>query len=388
MFEINSGKVAKAQKVVIYGVEGIGKSTIASKFPDPLFIDLEGSTNNMNVKRIDPPTSWTLFLQQLNWVKDTKPCKSLIIDTADYLEEYLCKPHVVATRPNQNGQYVKNIESYGYGAGYKHLAEVFGKDFLNLATEIVNAGINVVILAHSMQRKVDLPEEMGSYDRYELKLEKKTAQLTKEWADLLLFLNFKTEIVTIKDGMKKVNKGQGQKRVMYTTRHAAYDAKNRHSLADEYDLDYKYISHIFDEDKENYYYKNENKSTVKVSKEQNEELRKVIDEVETITPAGTGLKEISEDEFKLLNEDERKKIPFDEVAKKEDESELEKVENQKLKDMMKANNISVIQIMRAVSDKGYFPQGTDINNLPADFVDAVLIGAFDQIKKYIEEKKL
>ena len=57
MFEIKEGRVAKAQKVVIYGVEGVGKSTFASKFPEPLFIDLEGSTNNMDVKRLDPPAS-------------------------------------------------------------------------------------------------------------------------------------------------------------------------------------------------------------------------------------------------------------------------------------------------------------------------------------------
>ena len=52
---ITSGIQARAQRVVIYGTEGIGKSTLASQFPDPLFIDTEGSTSNMDVKQT--PTS-------------------------------------------------------------------------------------------------------------------------------------------------------------------------------------------------------------------------------------------------------------------------------------------------------------------------------------------
>jgi len=54
---ISRGVVFKAQKIIIYGPEGIGKSTFASQFPDPLFIDTEGSTNSMNVARLPRPTS-------------------------------------------------------------------------------------------------------------------------------------------------------------------------------------------------------------------------------------------------------------------------------------------------------------------------------------------
>ena len=48
---ITRGKQARAQRVVIYGTEGIGKSTFASQFPNPLFIDTEGSTSNMEIGR-------------------------------------------------------------------------------------------------------------------------------------------------------------------------------------------------------------------------------------------------------------------------------------------------------------------------------------------------
>ena len=65
--EIIKGKIKKAKKVVIYGPEGIGKSTFASKFPDPVFIDTEGSTNDMDVARLPRPTSWIMLLDSSMW---------------------------------------------------------------------------------------------------------------------------------------------------------------------------------------------------------------------------------------------------------------------------------------------------------------------------------
>ena len=63
--KITRGIIASAQKVVIYGPEGIGKSTFAAQFPDPLFIDTEGSTKNMDIARMDKPTSWTMLKNQM-----------------------------------------------------------------------------------------------------------------------------------------------------------------------------------------------------------------------------------------------------------------------------------------------------------------------------------
>ena len=61
MLKITEGTVNRALKVVIYGSEGIGKTTIASKFPNPLFIDTEGGTSQLNVRRIDRPKTWKSF---------------------------------------------------------------------------------------------------------------------------------------------------------------------------------------------------------------------------------------------------------------------------------------------------------------------------------------
>ena len=42
--------------------------------------------------------------------------------------------------------------------------------FLNLLDEVINAGMNVVLTAHAQIRKFEQPDELGAYDRFELKL--------------------------------------------------------------------------------------------------------------------------------------------------------------------------------------------------------------------------
>ena len=87
-------------------------------------------------------------------------------------------------------------------------------------------GVHVVLTAHAMMRKFEQPDEMGAYDRWELKLQKKTSALVKEWSDLLLFANYKTLSVATDEKGKKF-KAQGGRRVIYTSHHPCWDAKNR-----------------------------------------------------------------------------------------------------------------------------------------------------------------
>ncbi len=161
---ITSGVIPSAQKVIVYGPEGIGKSTFASKFPDPLFSDTEGSTKKLNIKRFDAPSSWEMLLQQVQYVRDNIPCKTYVIDTADWAEK-LCAQAVCAAHKKQS------IADFGYGTGFTYLKDEFGR-LLNLLDEVISKGINVVITAHSYLRKFEQPDEMGAYDRYEMKLTK------------------------------------------------------------------------------------------------------------------------------------------------------------------------------------------------------------------------
>ena len=237
--QITRGRKARAQKVVIYGPEGIGKSTFAAQFPEPVFIDTEGSTDNMDVARLDKPTSWAMLKNEIAFIKaNSDACKTLVIDTIDWAEQlavsYVCSQH------QKNG-----IEDFGWGKGYTYVQEEIGR-LLNSLSELVDIGINVVLTAHAQIKKFEQPDEMGAYDRYELKLgqktSSKTAPLVKEWADMVLFANYKTFIMTTDDGKKKA---QGGERVIYTNHRPAWDAKNRHGLPDQLPFDFGSIAHIF-----------------------------------------------------------------------------------------------------------------------------------------------
>lgn len=235
MLKVTRGPVSRAQKVVIYGVEGIGKTTLASKTPDPLFIDVEGGTTHLDVKRTQPVMDWQQLIDTINEVaKAPDVCETLVIDTADWAE-------AMAATALCEKKHMGGIEDFGYGKGYMYLAETF-REMLDACDTVIGSGRHVVILAHAKQRKVELPDEIGAYDSWGLKLTKQTAPMLKEWADALLFANYKTYVVETEQGKRKA---QGGKRVIYTSHSPVWDAKNRHGLPDELDMEYAAIAPIF-----------------------------------------------------------------------------------------------------------------------------------------------
>jgi hypothetical protein len=236
MLKIIEGKEKRPLKIVIYGPEGIGKSTFASKFPDPLFIDTEGGTSNLDVRRIKCSKSWDeLLLIVKEIIKNPTVCKTLVLDTADWSETMCINAVTEKYRKN-------NIEDFGYGKGYTYLLDEYTR-LLSLFDELIEVGINVVITAHAKPRKFELPEEQGAFDRYEMKLTRQVAPVIKEWCDALFFVNYKIYVVTTENNTKKA---QGGKRVLYTTHNPTYDAKNRFDLPEELELKFEAIEHLFD----------------------------------------------------------------------------------------------------------------------------------------------
>lgn len=355
--EISRGKIEGAQKIAVYGPEGIGKSTFASMFPNPVFIDTEGSTKKLDVARTKPnPSSWTMLLEQVRYFKaNPQACNTLIIDTADWAEQ-LCMVEICA-KSQKSG-----IEDFGYGKGYIYLAEEFGK-LLNLLSELVEKGINVVITAHAQMRKFEQPDEMGAYDRWELKLQKKTAPLLKEWADMVLFANYKTHVVNVDNqGVQKgKNKAQGGKRVMHTAHHPCWDAKNRHGLAEELPFEYAQIAHCI--------------------------------------PARPGSSEQKPEpepdplvESPFLEDDPAlKQEPTNEPPKEQPEPPKEEPQQdlsgvpKALADLMRTNNVTVTEIQQAVAARGYYPINTPIANYDLDFINGVLVGAWSAVFKMIQD---
>ena len=349
---ITSGVIPSAKKVVIYGPEGIGKSTLASHFPDPLFIDTEGSTKALNVKRFDAPKTWLELVQEAQYVLDhTDVCQTLVIDTADWAEK-LCIENVCIAKC------IKGIEDIGYGKGYVYVKEDFGK-LLNQLSAIVDNGINVVLTAHAMMRKFEQPDEMGAYDRWELKLSKQCAPLVKEWCDILLFCNYETLVINV-DGQgsqKGKNKAQGGKRVMYATHHPCWDAKNRYGLKDKMAMSIDEIAHVIGQTAAEPTHEPEPKPKAKAKKEPPKEEPKPAEVTK------------HEEEAKMIYRSDTSRIP------------------KALLDLMQTNGVDEWDVQNVVSAKGYYPADVLVQDYDPGFIDGVLIGAWDQVYSMIKHAK-
>lgn len=350
---IISGKIQKPQKVVIYGPEGIGKSTFAAHFPRPLFIDTEGSTSHLDVDRLERPTSWQMLRQYIKDLKvDPMGYQTLVIDTADWAER-LCEESICMA----NGK--GGIEDFGYGKGYTYVKEEFGR-LLNGLSDLIDVGVNVVLTAHSIIRKFELPEETGAYDRYELKLGNKAgnqcAALVKEWADMVLFANYKEIVVISKEGKKKVS---GGKRVMHTLHNPCWDAKNRHDLPEILPFDYGGIAHC---------------------------IPAMAMPVQTAPIANTAIPESQISNLDPPSPEIPKPIEPEPCIDSPIDSTLEGIPKA-LQDLMIANNVTAQDIQEAVAYKKYFPVDMPVQDYPEDFVMGCLVSAFPQMLDVIHDLK-
>ena len=347
--QITSGVLSTPLKVVIYGPEGIGKSTFAAQAPGPLFIDTEGSTSRMNVRRLPAPTSFTMIQEEIRYViSNPTVCQTLVLDTADWAER-LCRDGV-CSKNSKSG-----LEDFGYGKGYTYVYEDFGR-MLNLLDQVIDRGINVIVTAHAAMRKFEQPDESGAYDRWELKLinaqKCSIANMLKEWADMVLFANYETFVIKNED---KKNKVSGGKRVMHTTHHPCWDAKNRFGLPEKLPFDFSHIAHCF-----NAAHSAAVDPTVFVPDAVTPPPHAQKKE-ENPTTAGSSLPETPQSS------------PFDNDGIPP-----------ALRQLMEQNKVIESQIRKAVASRGYYPESTPIRNYDPQFVEGVLVGAWQQVYNMIK----
>lgn len=373
MFEINTGVVKTPLKVIIYGTEGVGKTTLASKFPKPLFIDAENGSGALNVARYPYPTSWQMLMSEVQeFLNNPQGYKTLVIDSIDWAEakaiEMICA-----------GMKVNGIEDIGWSKGYTYLNEEMGR-LLNLLTEVINRGVNVVLIAHMVIRTITKPEETGSYDRYELKLKQakngNNCQLVKEWADLILFCNYREFLVADKTTGKKKATG-GKERIMYTEHAATWDAKNRFGLPEVLPLGFEPIAHLFSD---NY----EVKATEQIKEQQPLHIAtNTVTTAQQIKPVEQPNPEVNNwttnTDTHLSINSTWKPTPYT----AEEEAIMDELPKA-LTDLMKSKQVHPSEIQHAVSIKGYFTKDTPIKNYDPEFIQGCLIGAWPAVMELIQ----
>lgn len=187
------------QKIVLYGTGGIGKTTLAALAPKPVIIDINDGAKSIDVPAVtgiatyEDLTAW-LFHPEL------EEYQTVIIDTVTDVEQ-LIRDHILRTIPAGKDEKAVNMESYGYGRGYKILSEKFTA-FLALLDTVASKGKNIILVAHD--RTSTVPNPKGEdYLRYEPALYKDRStdlpQIVKGWCDHLLFLQY--DISVTRDGV-------------------------------------------------------------------------------------------------------------------------------------------------------------------------------------------
>lgn len=231
---VTRGKVQRPHLVLIYGPDGVGKTTFAAGAPSPIFLTSENGTSNLDVNRLPIADLAGLrgALTELAAVKHD--FKTVVLDSLDWFET-LVYANVVENWTGK--EKITSVDDAGYGKGRVRALEVW-KELLPLVTRCVDRGLNFVAIGHALVKKFEDPGTPQGYERYQLKLQSgagsDVAALWREYVDSVLFTNFK--VYTTSDD-KRRGFGDGT-RVIFTERRPGWDAKNRAGLPFELPLDW------------------------------------------------------------------------------------------------------------------------------------------------------
>ena len=221
------GSDSRAQKICVYGPEGVGKTSFAALFPRPLFLDLERGTCSYDVERAYPSTVREVE-ELLDFVlAGGTGYGTVVLDSYDSLWHLYSWQVAAAKR-------VSCVEEIPYGNGVKMVADLLWRLLKGRVESLVRAGVHVVILAHSEVRKHDDLEAGTSYDRYAFRAQRLSANHLMQEMDSVLFANFETRIIHEPGG--RVRAIGGTERALHTARTAGFDAKNRLGLPKKMNL--------------------------------------------------------------------------------------------------------------------------------------------------------
>lgn len=223
-FGITTGRVSRSpQRVLLYGPAGIGKSSLAALAPEPVFLDLERGTHELDVPRIEGIETFA-DLRAVLQSDLLAPYKTVVLDSITRAEE-LAVAHVIQTVKNEKGECVDTIEGFSYGRGLQHVYDAFLLLLQDLDLQ-VRSGRNVVLIAHDCT--TDVPNPAGeNFLRFEPHLQasksgKASVRLRViQYADHVLFMAY--DVAVLKGGKGK----GGGTRTIWTVERPDHIAKSR-----------------------------------------------------------------------------------------------------------------------------------------------------------------
>jgi AAA domain-containing protein len=226
---ISRGKRPRHIFALFYGTDGVGKTTVCSHAPNPIFIGAEKGTEQLDVARFPQTDSITELLAQIRGLQTEKHgFQTVVLDSLDWVEPLIWRSVCQEAK-------VEHIEQAfgGYGKGYVRALDIWRTLIKELS--VLNHKMHVLLIGHAQIKSFQDPELPTAYDRYQLKINDKAAALVREAADAVLFARFETELV--KTGKTRAY-GEGN-RIMYTESRPGWDAKNRFNLPFCMPLDWK-----------------------------------------------------------------------------------------------------------------------------------------------------
>jgi hypothetical protein len=247
--KVTKGKLATAYRFLVYGPEGVGKSSLAADAERPIFFDVDDGSASLDVTRYQfhdgegghVPQSYDQVRAAISdLLNNNHEFKSLVLDTADRLESLVWR-HILTRESghqsamNKAGKTFTNIEDFGYGKGYQ-LALDEWRSLCRALDELRNRKqMNIIILAHAQIRTFKSPDS-EDFDRYSLRLNEKAGGFLREWSDLTGFACFEEVASKLGDGDRAKGFSTGR-RLLKLTRTATYDAKTRLALPEQVELD-------------------------------------------------------------------------------------------------------------------------------------------------------
>lgn len=238
--QVTRGKTPAPRRVMLYGVQGVGKSTWAACAPKPIFLQTEDGLGEIDCDKLPLSTTYDGSMKALSALyMEPHSYQTVVVDSLDWLERLIWVE--VCRKRN-----VESIEDIGYAKGYV-FALTQWREFLEGLSALRNdKGMAVVLIAHARIERFENPET-ESYDRYVPRLHKLAAAVVQEWCDEVFFASYKVYTKQTEEGFnRKRAQGIGTgERIIRTQERPAHVAKNRLNLPEELPLDWNaYAQHL------------------------------------------------------------------------------------------------------------------------------------------------